>query len=306
MEAAELSAIIEDARCDLSTKLDLSDCQLTSLPDSIGSLTNLSDLLLTSNQLTKLPESVSNLANLHVLCLSWNKLTSLPDSISNRTTLVQIFLIFNQLTTLPNNIGNLINLIDLRLSKNQLTSLPNSIGSLMNLVDLDLDRNQLTSLPNSIGNLSSLSNLCLQYNQLTSIPESIGDLSDLSILQSLPNLESVVLSDWKPEWLLDEENAEVRWVLINWLGYEKICEEVGAIILDTWREYTLISIDRVDIIYNIDRDPIDTEPMVLLKMICPSTAHIHILRVPPEMVSAEVAITWVNHGIHPNEFTVQT
>jgi hypothetical protein len=38
----------------------------------------------------------------------------------------------------------------------------------------------------------------------------------------------------------------------------------------------------------------------------PSTGHIHILRVPPEMTSAEAAITWVNHGIHPDEFSVQT
>jgi leucine-rich repeat protein SHOC2 len=177
--------------------------------------------------------------------------------------------------------------------------------------------NQLTSLPDTLIGLSKLRELYLHGNPL----------SDLSILQALPNLESVVfmgvdlprrywtkLSDWKPEWLLDEDNAEVRWVLINWLGYEKICEEVGAIILDNWREYTLISIDRVDTIYNADREPIaegraklnDTEPMVLLKMTCPSTAHIHILRVPPELVSAEAAITWVNHGIHPDRFTVQT
>jgi hypothetical protein len=45
--------------------------------------------------------------------------------------------------------------------------------------------------------------------------------------------------------------------------------------------------------------------MLLLKITCPSTQHIHILRVPPEM-SAEAAITWVNHGIHPDEFAVQT
>ena len=48
------------------------------------------------------------------------------------------------------------------------------------------------------------------------------------------------------------------------------------------------------------------EPMVLLKMTCPSTAHIHILRVPLEMMSAETAITWINHGIHPDRFDVQT
>jgi hypothetical protein len=53
-------------------------------------------------------------------------------------------------------------------------------------------------------------------------------------------------------------------------------------------------------------EPIDREPMLLLKMTCASTGHIHILRVPPEMTSAEAVITWVNHGMHPDRFTVQT
>lgn len=85
--------------------------------------------------------------------------------------------------------------------------------------------------------------------------------------------------------------------------------------IDTWRKYTLLKIDRVEAIYEdihahmpIESKimVVDREPMVLLKMTCPSTAHIHILRVPPEMTSAEAAITWVNHGIHPDKFAVQT
>jgi leucine-rich repeat protein SHOC2 len=46
--------------------------------------------------------------------------------------------------------------------------------------------------------------------------------------------------------------------------------------------------------------------MVLLKMTCPSTGHIHILQVPPNLTNIEAAITWVNHGIHPDEITVAT
>jgi leucine-rich repeat protein SHOC2 len=76
--------------------------------------------------------------------------------------------------------------------------------------------------------------------------------------------------------------------------------------LDIWQEYILLKIDNVETIYNEDGDPIDREPMLLLKMTCPSTNHIYILRVPPEMTSAEAAITWVNQGIHPDEFAVQT
>lgn len=46
--------------------------------------------------------------------------------------------------------------------------------------------------------------------------------------------------------------------------------------------------------------------MYLLKMICPSTGSIHILRVPPDMTSAREAICWVNWGIEPENFAVQS
>ncbi|MEG4023441.1 hypothetical protein QT996_11640 [Microcoleus sp. S13C4] len=48
------------------------------------------------------------------------------------------------------------------------------------------------------------------------------------------------------------------------------------------------------------------EPIYLLKMTCPSTGHLHALRVPPKVRSAKEAISWVNWGIDPEEFQVQT
>lgn len=84
--------------------------------------------------------------------------------------------------------------------------------------------------------------------------------------------------------------------LIQVIGYERICQELQAVELDTWAEYTLIEID----------NNIDVEPILLLKMTCPSTGHIHILRVPPNMTSAREAIRWVNWGIDPEQFAVQT
>jgi leucine-rich repeat protein SHOC2 len=115
------------------------------------------------------------------------------------------------------------------------------------------------------------------------------------------------LSDWKSEWLLDEKNAGLRRLLIQQIGYERICQELAAIEINTWREYTLLKIDDIEVLYNWEiEEEISREPMVLLKMTCPSTEHIHILRVPPEMTSAEAAITWVNHGIRPDQFIIQT
>jgi leucine-rich repeat protein SHOC2 len=385
MRRGDLEKIIEQATFDDSladlVEIDISHCQLTSLPKSIGNLIYLTNLISLFTPISTLPKSIGNLSSLRTISIRFSKLTSLPgsicnfekltildlacntrltslpDNIGNLSSLIELNLggSLGQLTKLPNSIGNLSELRILKLSENQLTILPDSICNLSKLQMLDLSKNQLTTLPENIGCLSSLLDLDLSFNQLTKLPESIDGLSelysldlsgnklselpisisklnklvslninnnplvDLSILNSLDRLGYVwflnvelsrqywtKVSDWKSEWLLDENNAEIRRVIIEQLGYEKICEELNAINLDTWREYTLLKIDGIEAVYDEDDTLIDRDPMVLLKMTCPSTQHIHILRVPPEMTSAEAAITWVNHGIHPDKFAVQT
>jgi hypothetical protein len=115
----------------------------------------------------------------------------------------------------------------------------------------------------------------------TSLPEKYGKVH--------PNL-------WKAKWLLEEDNAELRRVLIQGIGYARIIQELGANELDSYQEYTLLKID----------NEVDIEPIYLLKMTCPSTKYIHALRVPPDVVSAREAIAWVNWGIDPEDFAVQT
>ncbi|NER39711.1 MAG: hypothetical protein F6J93_38230 [Oscillatoria sp. SIO1A7] len=102
--------------------------------------------------------------------------------------------------------------------------------------------------------------------------------------------------EWKPEWLLSENNAEIRRLLIENIGYARICQELQALSLDTWREYELLKIE----------GDLDVEPIHLLKMTCPSTGKIHVLRVPPNLLSARRAIRWVNWDIDPDEFCVET
>ncbi|MFB2973092.1 leucine-rich repeat domain-containing protein [Aerosakkonema sp. BLCC-F183] len=101
---------------------------------------------------------------------------------------------------------------------------------------------------------------------------------------------------WQAQWLFSEKNAEIRRVLIQGIGYARICQELQAIKLDAYREYTLLKID----------NNVDIEPIYLLKMTCPSTGFIHALRVPPQTISAREAISWVNWGIDPEQFSVQT
>lgn len=105
--------------------------------------------------------------------------------------------------------------------------------------------------------------------------------------------------EWQSQWVLQEHNSEFRRALIQGIGYVRVCEELQATELDSWAEYTLLKIDEVI-------DDSKGQPFYLLKMNCPSTGFIHAMRVPPDMRSAREAIRWVNWGIDPQEFSVQT
>ena len=118
------------------------------------------------------------------------------------------------------------------------------------------------------------------YNHGVRLPEQYGKF--------YPN-------QWQSQWLLTEENAEVRRVLIEGIGYDRLCQELEAKQIDSWQEYALLQIDKADV-----------EPICLLKMTCPSTGFIHALRVPPNLTSAREAIRWVNWDIDPEEFSVQS
>jgi leucine-rich repeat protein SHOC2 len=345
MTQEELAAVIEQAKQDRSTSLDLSWSKLNNLPASIGNLIDLVRLDLSNNSLSSLPASIKNLeklswldlgsnefnifpksicdiTNLYFLSIERNHIQNIPESIESLQYLNYLYINDNKLHSLPNMICSLPCLKSLNLHDNKILKLPDKILNLSSLEFLDLDRNQISHFANSIGDMNKLKTLSVRENLLRELPSRINRLSnleyiklddnpltDLSILQSLPVLKTVELfdvylphrywikfSDWNPEWLLDEENAEIRRTLIDRVGYEKICEKLGAIEIDFWREYHLITIPA----------DVDVEPIFLLKMTCPSTNHIHVLRVPPTMTSAEAAITWINHGIHPDDFAVQT
>jgi leucine-rich repeat protein SHOC2 len=312
-------------------KLNLDRSLPTEHFEGIGDLKNLTELIISGNNLTAIPDEIQNATNLKSLDISRNKISLLPESICNLTELQELYLHANQISELPEKFGNLVKLKYLHLYYNRLQKIPDSIDQFQDIEFLFLGGNHLTELPDSIGKCQQIKKIDLGNNHLTKLPETfsrlvnlkylnlhLNPIEDLSPLQNLPVLERVWIfniilpsrywikfSDWKAEWLLDENNAEIRRRLIEQVGYEKICGELGAIAIDSWHEYTLLKIDNIQIIYQGWRE-VGREPMMLLKMTCPSTAHIHILRVPPDMTRAEDAIVWVNHGIHPSKFSIQT
>lgn len=86
-------------------KLNLENCKLKKLPDSIGDLKHLEYLNLSYNELEEIPETIGRLKNLKILDVNFNKLIKLPDSIGELINLEE--LLFNYLMELPSTIWNL-------------------------------------------------------------------------------------------------------------------------------------------------------------------------------------------------------
>lgn len=96
--------VIEQAKRDGQTSLDLSEHQLTTFPLQITELENLRELFIYGNKLTSLPPEISKLKNLTGLYINRNNLTSLPYEISLLKNLKKLDIADNKLTELPREI----------------------------------------------------------------------------------------------------------------------------------------------------------------------------------------------------------
>lgn len=122
-------------------------------------ITNFAELELRVDKslLTTIPDSIGLLTNMVELDLCLNKITSLPEAVGNLNQLRKLFLMDNKLNSLPNSIGNLIKLEFFYLNNNCLKQLPDSINNLLNIEKLDLENNKLITFPN--GRLKEIANL---------------------------------------------------------------------------------------------------------------------------------------------------
>ncbi|KAL2915508.1 hypothetical protein HK105_204910 [Polyrhizophydium stewartii] len=194
--------------------------KITSLPDSIGNLKELTHLYvlqtrvhlmamvsrtrcrdLTSNQLSSLPASLGGLSKLQGLFVGINKLTVVTEQIGSLKGLLKLSLNFNQLSTLPASIGSLTKLQAFWVGHNKLTVVPEWTGNLKELTNLcvlrkrpfmkaqcshrycrDFEANQISEFPESIGELTKLQELWAGENKLTAVPSSMGNLRELATL----------------------------------------------------------------------------------------------------------------------------
>ncbi|MCX6744965.1 MAG: leucine-rich repeat domain-containing protein [Candidatus Parcubacteria bacterium] len=103
----------------VNNKLDLSNQNLTKVPDYVFNLTNLEELNLSNNKLSGAIQSqIGQLKKLKVLNASNNLMTGVPAEVGQLTNLQVLDLSNNQLTGLPNELGNLKKLKTFNISGN--------------------------------------------------------------------------------------------------------------------------------------------------------------------------------------------
>lgn len=183
-------------------KIDLSHNKIQNI-DELGSLTNLSVVLLNNNEIESLDglkklenlrsldvghnkiQDISLLANLRellFLCLTCNEITSL-DALENLTNLRQFDASYNRIENIA-VLGHLLRLTKLLLNNNKIENLT-ALEKLSSLQCLNLSSNLIEDIK-ELGFLSELSELLLHNNQIAYI-SPINSLVKLQVLDLRSN-----------------------------------------------------------------------------------------------------------------------
>lgn len=179
----------------------LAGCNLKSVPATLPDCHRLSYVNLSDNQLTTIPDQIFMLSELTELTLTKNKIKSLPSEIQSASKLQVLVVSQNELTEVPAAINTLPSLIYLDLSKNKLKRLPEDFFNSKTLKEVNLLGNEINVIPSSIGDATELEVLNLEFNKLRDIPLEIARLTQLRELRLTGNnLSKEVKSNLK-QWL---------------------------------------------------------------------------------------------------------
>jgi predicted outer membrane repeat protein len=159
--------------------LEFKNNQIITIPNSIEFLVNLDSLDLSNNNLTNLSTGFSELEDLNLLNLSGNDIENYPTVIDSIFSLNILNLSNNNIQFVSDNINNLENLYSLNLSNNNIEQLPEDLSSLININYLDISNNEITDIPNSFISFSQLQKFYAQNNEISSVPNIFEQLYNL-------------------------------------------------------------------------------------------------------------------------------
>ncbi|WP_373462525.1 leucine-rich repeat-containing protein kinase family protein [Pseudoalteromonas sp. 20-92] len=164
-----------------ATRLQLVE-ELTTFPEEIFSLADTLEVLdLSNNNLSTLPDEFACLTHLKRVFLSFNQFKHIPKVLAKCPALIMVAFKGNQisefaLNSLPKNIEWLI------LTDNTLSELPEDFGNYTQLKKLALAGNQLKQLPSSMAQCKNLELVRLSANNLTHVDDWLFELPKLAWL----------------------------------------------------------------------------------------------------------------------------
>eukprot|EP00002_Diphylleia_rotans_P029127 TRINITY_DN5914_c0_g1_i13.p1 TRINITY_DN5914_c0_g1~~TRINITY_DN5914_c0_g1_i13.p1 ORF type:complete len:1997 (-),score=306.22 TRINITY_DN5914_c0_g1_i13:2138-8128(-) len=198
--------------------------ELTELAQLVPSWTLLTKLDVSNNKISTIPETISTLTKLRVLVFGskfgGNELPSLPDCLSTLTGLDHLAMQSNKITQLPEWLSSFFNLTYLDIGSNSFTELPGAIANLVSLKDLLIHGNPAQDLPEWITCFKNVTNLGVigrdKKFSFKRIPKFYNRVSLLKSLQSVCHPKSVTLYQHWEAFHDGEEVTEVSNLIPSW------------------------------------------------------------------------------------------
>ena len=180
---------------------------LANIPPNLEPLVNLTDVDLSQNQLTRIPDGILSLTNLKRLNLGSNEIEEVSPAIEQWSQLETLILSRNKITALPSGLCKLNKLKKLYLCDNQLDfeGIPAGIGKLSALEVFSAADNNLEMVREGLCRCASLKKLILARNKLITLPDAIH-LTELLVLDLKGNPDLIMPP--KPQEMLKGSGVE--------------------------------------------------------------------------------------------------
>jgi len=159
--------------------LDVSNNQLTTLPDELVKFTKLKILFASNNHFETLPEVLGQCPDLEMVGFKTNKIKHVPDN-SLPKKLRWLILTDNCIKQLPDSLGKRPRLQKLALAGNQLTALPQTMSQLENLELIRISANNLTEFPNQLLDLPKLAWIAFSGNPFVQSDSNVVSVPNIS------------------------------------------------------------------------------------------------------------------------------
>lgn len=189
----EFRKLLGEADASSITKLDLSNRNLSTLPNNLPEiLPNLSILFLSNNAFAELPAVIGRCKNLQMVAFKNNEMTTIhPDAL--QAQLRWLILTNNRITEIPIEIGRCQRLQKLMLSGNQIERLPTTMSQCKNLELVRLASNRLVEPPMCLLELPKLAWVGLSDNPFLPTSTSINEIPRFSALDDIDYTDSPIL-----------------------------------------------------------------------------------------------------------------